>query len=151
MYKRDVWVPNDAAGYAAFLTELQEKGAEAKALNKQKNKKRVPPSPHDRELILQKTGSRCHICGGAIDGDDWVADHIAPHSKGGDSSVDNYLPAHRTCNHYKWDFTPEEVQEILKLGVFVRTQIVKRTKIGMNVAEKFVKYEQQRIKRRKNK
>ena len=149
MPDRNVWAPADAESYAVFLAELQEQGAEEKAINKQKDRKRISLSPQDRLVVLQKTGSRCHICGGLIEGNDWVADHIAPHSKGGENSVDNFLPAHQTCNHYKWDFTPEEIQEILKLGVFMRTQIVKRTKIGMNVAAKFVKHEQRRIERRK--
>ena len=29
--------------------------------------------------------------------------------------MDNYLPAHATCNNYRWDYTAAEFQEILKL------------------------------------
>jgi hypothetical protein len=55
------------------------------------------------------------------------------------------------CNNYRWDYLPEEFQEILKLGVWLRTQIENKKKIGLDTADKFIKYEHQRISRRKNK
>jgi len=80
----------------------------------------------------------------------WDADHVLSHSKGGEHSIDNYLPAHKTCNNYRWDYLAQEFQEIMKLGVWARTQVEKETKVGKQIAEKFVKYEIQRIKRRKD-
>jgi hypothetical protein len=34
------------------------------------------------------------------------------------------LPAHSTCNNYRWDYLPEEFQYILKLGVWASTQMI---------------------------
>jgi len=102
-----------------------------------------------RRAILEKTGGRCHICGGVIRGD-WNADHVLAHSIGGASAPDNYLPAHGICNNYRWYYLPEEFQLILKLGVWARTQIEKGTKLGRAIEEKFTRYESKRTARRKH-
>ena len=117
-------------------------------MNKQGRRKRQRLTTEQRIEILAKTGSRCHICGGKIDGD-WEADHVLSRSKGGEHTFANYLPAHTLCNNYRWDYMSEEFQEILKLGVWARTQAQNNTKIGRDIAEGFVKYETNRIKRRK--
>ena len=70
------------------------------------------------------------------------------HSAGGAHDVDNYLPAHSICNNYRWDYLPEEVQYIMKLGVWARTQIERGTIVGNNVARAFAGYEIRRVKRR---
>jgi hypothetical protein len=72
------------------------------------------------------------------------------HSAGGEHATDNYLPAHATCNHYRWDYRPEEFQIILKLGVWARTQVERGTTIGRAIAEQFIRYEKSRIRRREN-
>ena len=46
---------------------------------------RIAPSKRQREMIRQKTGGLCHICGGPL-GERWVADHVKPVAKGGASS-----------------------------------------------------------------
>ncbi len=99
--------------------------------------------------MLGKTGGMCHICGGAIEGR-WSADHVLAHSAGGHNTPDNYLPAHVTCNNYRWDYLPEEMALILKLGVWVRTQIEKGTTLGEEIEQKFTAYEVRRVRRRKN-
>ncbi len=43
---------------------------------------------------------------------------------------------------------PEEVQAVLKLGVFVKNEIEKDTPLGQELAEQYVKKEQRRMKRR---
>lgn len=106
-------------------------------------------SKAQRAKVLRKTGGRCHICGGRIAGKDWQADHVLAHDRGGGSSVDNFLPAHAVCNNYRWDYSPREFQEILRLGVWLRTQIEKRTSVGDDVAPRYIAYEQRRIGRRK--
>lgn len=104
----------------------------------------------ERLQVLGKTDSRCHICGGEIEGR-WDADHVLAHSGGGDHSVDNYLPAHGTCNNYRWDYLPEEFQLIVKLGVWARTEIEKGTRVGRSIESEFTKHEARRIARRKTK
>ena len=103
-----------------------------------------------RKDIEQKTGGRCHICGGTLQ-QDWVVDHVSPHSGGGDDEISNALPACRLCNNYKWDYLPEEFQMILKLGVWVRTQVEKGRGLGPDIAREFTEYEARRAARTKRK
>jgi hypothetical protein len=145
---RDDWTPTSGEQYANFLIELRGRRRQIKESLKNEKAPRVRLTQTQREEILNKTGKKCHICGGTIT-DRWEADHVLSHSKGGGHSVDNYLAAHPTCNNYRWDYMPEEFQEIMKLGIWMRTQIERNTKIGATAAEKFVRYEANRISRRK--
>jgi hypothetical protein len=116
--------------------------------NKKKSEKKVRRrlTADQRASIFSKTDGRCHVCGGKIEGN-WHADHVLAHSVGGEHSPENYLPAHPLCNNYRWDYHPEEFQWILKLGVWVRTQIEKRTVLGKLISEKFIRYERTRLSR----
>jgi 5-methylcytosine-specific restriction endonuclease McrA len=134
--------------YAKLLTALRGERRRAKARRKLLRSSRGVLSKVDREVILTKTNGRCHICGGEIDGT-WQADHVLAHSVGGEHAVDNYLPAHASCNNYRWDYTAAEFQEIFKLGVWSRTQVERGTTIGREIAARFSVYEVNRRKRRK--
>jgi len=101
-----------------------------------------------RVEVLRKTGGRCHICGGIIEGK-WQADHVFSHSTGGAHAADNYLPAHALCNNYRWDYSAEEFQSILKLGVWIRTEIERKSALGVKVAERYLAHEKTRIGRGK--
>ena len=105
-------------------------------------------SCQEREVIFAKTGGRCHICGGSIEAK-WEADHVFSHSVGGQHSIDNYLPAHPICNHYRWFYEPEEFLWILKLGVWLRTQIERKTPVGHLAATAFWMHERARASRSK--
>lgn len=98
---------NDGNEYSSYLAELHRNREISKANEKQKGIKRQSLTKDERLLVLSKTDSRCHICGGKIDGA-WDADHVLSHSKGGVHSEDNYLPAHKTCNNYRWEYLAEE-------------------------------------------
>lgn len=63
---------------------------------------------------------------------------------------DNYLPAHVTCNNYRWDYLPEEFELILKLGVWARTEVENGTSVGLAIEKKFSQKEAKRQARRKN-
>jgi hypothetical protein len=105
----------------------------------------------ERNIILEKTNHRCHICGGRIRrSGKWCADHILAYSHGGPHAIDNYLPAHVTCNSYRRNFGPEEFQWILKLGVWMRGQIAREDRVAMQVADRFVKHQQRTAARRKS-
>jgi hypothetical protein len=145
---RDIWVPDDGASMSQYLMDLRNKREKIKSENKLAGKRRRSLTSSERHLVLKKTDQRCHICGGEINGP-WDADHVLSHSGGGGHSVENYLPAHRVCNNYRWDYLPEELQEIIRLGVWIRSQIEKQSKIGMLAGDAFVKYEKSRISRRK--
>lgn len=101
----------------------------------------------ERREILKKTDGRCHICGGLIDGK-WDADHVMAHSGGGAHKIDNYLPAHSLCNNYRWDYLAEEFQLIMKIGIWCRKQIQDKNGMGLKLADGFIKYERDRLKRR---
>ena len=138
--------PTELADRLARLSAGRQR---VKSVRKAKAPKRRSLSRSERERVLAKTGRRCHICGGEIDGA-WNADHVLAHSGGGEHSVENYLPAHGLCNNYRWDYAAEEFQLILKLGVWCRTQIEKPTGLWRKVAAAFITYEAARLKRQKS-
>jgi 5-methylcytosine-specific restriction endonuclease McrA len=110
---------------------------------------RKPLSRTERDQIFIKTAGRCHICGGLIEGG-WEADHVFSHSLGGQHEADNYLPAHPICNNYRWFYGTEEFQWILKLGVWLRTQIERETTLGQLTAKAFCSHDRVRAGRRKH-
>jgi hypothetical protein len=71
-------------------------------------------------------------------------------STGGEHSIDNYLAAHAICNNYRWHYNAEEFQWILKLGVWIRTQIENGTPIGREAGRRFCEYERRRAARRRS-
>lgn len=143
-------VPRNVDELAETLRVLHEAREDAKSETKTRSRPRRALHTSDRQRVLEKTGRRCHICGGRIEGR-WHADHVLAYSGGGEHSVDNYLPAHELCNNYRWDYSAQEFQYILKLGVWTRTQIEKQTRVGREVAEGFLRHEQSRERRRKRK
>jgi len=141
-------LPKDVDKFSSKLAKLQ-KGRRKVIQNIRKIRGgRVQLSAQKRTRILAKTGGRCHLCGGLIKGK-WQADHVIAYSKGGRHSEENYLPAHTLCNNYRWHYTPEEFQYILKLGVWTRTQIKNLTPIGRSIGERFLVHERSRSRRRK--
>lgn len=138
-----------------FVAKLQELRAERErqvALARDVNGPRPALSRADRAKVLLKTGRRCHICGGTIrPREAWEADHILAHGIGGKHTADNYLPAHPICNNYRWYYQAEEFEWILKLGVWMRTQVERETPIGHDAAEKFCAHERRlRLRRAKS-
>jgi len=119
--------------------------------------RRKAPRGKAREDVLNKTGDertgrRCHICGGLID-KRWQADHVLAHSGGGQDSPENYLPAHSLCNHYRSDYLSEEFQWILKMGVWARTLMQNSSSkggLGQDMVQRFFRHEKDRISRRKS-
>jgi hypothetical protein len=103
--------------------------------------KRISLTIKQRELILAKTDCRCHICGIEVSITEFQADHVKPHSAGGIHSVNNYLPSCNTCNNYRWHYSSEEIQIILKMGVWAKTKAVNDPIFGLELANEFVKYE----------
>jgi 5-methylcytosine-specific restriction endonuclease McrA len=103
-----------------------------------------------RKIIHAKTGGKCHVCGKDVLIDKFEADHVKSHSSGGTSVTDNFLPACRTCNNYRWHYLPEEFQWILKLGIWARTEIANNTGLGESMAARFIQKELIRESRRKD-
>jgi 5-methylcytosine-specific restriction endonuclease McrA len=100
----------DVSAFAEALRELHVQRRARVIAGRSERPRRAVLTNVDRGKVLGKTGGRCHICGGAINGDDWQADHILAHSTGGAHLVENYLPAHSICNNYRWHYDAEEFQ-----------------------------------------
>lgn len=58
----------------------------------------------ERKAVYNKTGGHCAYCGCDMKFEDMQVDHVVPlngWSKQGTDTLDNMLPACRSCNHYK--------------------------------------------------
>ena len=131
-----------------FISHLNQLKA-CRAAAKKKTPRKYTLSPSDKKAILQKTNSKCHICGGAVTLNQFEADHVEVHSSSNNNRIDNFLPACRTCNNYRWFYDPEELKWILKLGVWINSEIRKSTSFGKLAADKFILQEIRRENRRK--
>ena len=140
--------PNNADEFADLLRSLHSARNQRQEAFKATKRTRQMLSAAERRQILAKNAGRCHICGGAIEGA-WQADHVLAHSGGGGHIADNYLPAHALCNNYRWDYSSEEFQYILKLGVWIRTQIERKSAIGRAAATAYLAYDSGRARRRR--
>jgi 5-methylcytosine-specific restriction endonuclease McrA len=141
--------PKTAQALVARLRTLRARRRRQHDKSAEERRRRAALTPAQRTRILSKTDGRCHLCGGRI-ADDWHADHVLSHSGGGQHAEDNYLPAHKLCNNYRWDYVPEEFQWILKVGVWAVNEIQKEnpSAVGQDVAKGFIAKEQQRRRRR---
>lgn len=131
---------------ATLLRRLKEARGRTHQESRTEGRRRSALTAPQRGRVLAKTDGRCHICGGKIQ-KAWHADHVRAHSAGGDHREDNYLAAHRTCNGYRWDYSPEELQLIVKLGVWLANEIRHRTPLGRDAADSFARKEAQRRRR----
>jgi len=134
-----------------FAAELRRLHVRRRKRIRRMRVKRIPRSSlstANRVKVFEKTGGRCHICGGSLDGDKWHADHVLAYASGGVHSLDNYLPTHSLCNSYRRCFSDVEFQWVLKLGVWLRGEIARETMIGREAAEKFCRHEQRLAGRR---
>ena len=129
------------------LRALRDARRQNKAAQAKRNRKSLNAA--QRAQVLESTAGHCHICGGAIHDSPWQADHVLAHSAGGGHSLSNYLPAHALCNNYRWDYSAEEFQYILRLGVWARTQVELGTRVGEAIASRFAADDARRAKRRK--
>ena len=135
--------------FANRLKLLREQRRQGKIAGS--TKRRQALTNEQRDLILSKTGGRCHICGGKIkNGEKWQADHVLAHAYGGEHSIENYLAAHSICNHCRWHYGAEEFRWIMKLGIWLRTLIESRDNLAMALAERFIRHERHRITRQKS-
>jgi 5-methylcytosine-specific restriction endonuclease McrA len=140
--------PETELEFVALLETLHaRRRAQHEARDRRVSRRSMPKA--DRENILRKTDGNCHLCGGAV-GADWHADHVLAHSAGGAHNPENYLAAHPLCNNYRWDYVPEEFAYVLKLGVWAKTEIERRTRLGRYIAGAFLEYERKRRNRRRS-
>ena len=117
--------------------------------NKLSSRETYTLTKKERYSIWDKTDGKCHVCGEDVDKDKFEADHIKPHSSGGKNNIENFLATCKTCNNYRWHYSPEEIQWILKIGIWAKTKIGQNDKLGSIIADNFVKKEIKRESRRK--
>jgi len=134
-------------GLAKLINNLRE---HRRKINVSK-KKRSSLSKKQRKAVLDKTDARCHICGVELKINNFQADHVKSHHSGGTHAESNYLPSCFTCNNYRWHYTSEELQIILRLGVWAKTKIMNDPIYGLDLANKFIKHETGVRNRRKTK
>lgn len=81
------------------------------------DKKRRKLTRSERLDIYKKTNGHCAYCGCDLRYDDMQVDHIVPlngWSEHGPDTMDNMLPACRSCNHYKSRSTLEGFRRMLE-------------------------------------
>ena len=91
-----------------------------------------------RLLVYEKCNHRCGYCGCEIEYKDMQVDHAKPLRIGGEDDISNYMPACRSCNHYKATLDVEGFRKYLSE---IHKRLM-RDSIPYQVAERFgiVKY-----------
>ena len=140
--------PRSPALLARRLQRLRDQRRQRHTRRRAKPVRRQALSAKNRAIVLAKTAGRCHLCGGKVV-ERWTADHVLAHSDSGPHAIDNYLPAHGLCNGYKWAYSPEEFQWVLKIGVWARLQMETNSPLGEAMLQRFFNYDRQRKARRR--
>lgn len=65
------------------------------------NRKRKTLNKNQRMEVYNKCNGHCAYCGCELEYKDMQVDHVKAFRHGGEDNIDNYLPACRSCNHYK--------------------------------------------------
>lgn len=71
----------------------------------------------ERMAVYRKTNGHCAYCGCVLEYKDMQVDHIIPingWSEQGEDTMDNMLPACRSCNHYKSRSTLEGFRKMVE-------------------------------------
>lgn len=55
----------------------------------------------ERQAVYEKCNGKCAYCGCDLEYKDMQVEHVTPLSICGTDTLDNMLPACRSCNHYK--------------------------------------------------
>lgn len=79
------------------------------------NRKRL--STTERAKVYRKCSGHCAYCGTEIKLEEMQVDHVVPlngWSEQGEDTMDNMLPACRSCNHYKSRSTLEGFRKMLE-------------------------------------
>ena len=74
-------------------------------------------SPEERKQVYDITGGHCAYCGTEISIKQMQVDHVIPingWNVNGPDTIDNMLPACRSCNHYKSSTSLERFREMLE-------------------------------------
>lgn len=94
-------------------------------------RKTIPKST--RTSVYLKYNEHCAYCGCSLEYKDMQVDHAKPLRIGGTDDISNYMPACRSCNHYKATFDIEEFRKYLSE---IHKRLM-RDSIPYRVAERF--------------
>lgn len=95
------------------------------------NRKTIPKKV--REKVYQMYNGHCAYCGTEIAYKDMQVDHATPLRIGGADDITNFMPACRSCNHYKATFDIEGFRNYLSN---IHKRLV-RDSVPYQVAERF--------------
>jgi hypothetical protein len=100
------------------------------------NPKRKPISKKMRQLVKEKCNGNCACCGEALS-DRFCVDHIQAFYRGGECSLDNYLPACFPCNSYKLTSSIEEFRRHIarQLELAFRNSVNYRTAVRFGLTK----------------
>lgn len=85
----------------------------------------------ERMEVYKKTNGHCAYCGCRINFGEMQAEHVVPLHCGGEDTMDNMLPACRSCNHYKGTSTVERFRKKVEsmTGVLMRDSVTYRNAV----------------------
>ena len=86
-----------------------------------------------REAVYNKMSGRCAYCGEPIAFGAMQVDHVVPLRKGGEDTLENMLPACRSCNHYKSTLTVEQ----FRAAVARMPEVLARDSVTYKTAVRF--------------
>lgn len=90
----------------------------------------------ERESVLDKTHGHCAYCGRALAYKNMQVDHIVPingWSEQGPDTLNNMLPACRSCNHYKSRSTLEGFRAMLE----AQSAVLARDSVTYQIAVRY--------------
>lgn len=109
-----------------------------------------------RKIVFDKTGGRCHVCGKPIffnakvgSRGRWHVDHILQKSRGGEDSIDNYLPICRDCNFLRRNYASKTMRRIIRFGIIARGLSKRKTDMGLQLSGIYEKRRKNNFKKRK--
>ena len=87
------------------LWDISYTDKEQRRFAKERRRARLKGAPVieriNRNRIIERDQSICHICGQKVEKADLTLDHVIPLARGGNHTEDNLKVAHRSCNSRK--------------------------------------------------
>lgn len=90
----------------------------------------------EREAVYLKTNGHCAYCGRRLRFEEMQVDHVRPLARyvnPGPDTVENMLPACRSCNHYKGSNTLEGFRAMLER----QPQVLARDSVTYQIAVRY--------------
>lgn len=134
-----------------YIDKKEFLSAELRRLNKlRSDKKKERPKTKNlkksnKKEVFNKTQGICHICGCELEPEKFSITS----SFGKENSVENSLPACQSCKRICDNYLPSEIKWILKIGLWVKTQVEYETEIGKDIAAEIIEREKESEQKRK--